>query len=523
MAISFIEVNEIFKTLPIGYYLGRDIKCELSEDIPGSYYDAESDLIRVAYKNIAGAFDSEVFSESDSHETVIRGLLYHELSHVLLTPQNLKRGLNRKEADIVNIFEDERIETLCRDLYMNTDFRRNVVLINNYTGQEPKNAEGAFYQLVRFHKGETHWLNRVFNLIKKYAHINSSSCCFGDYRDAILRLYEDFVKDFESKSEAGDEGETGEESKMKGVSSASDSEGDSDKKSEGSGTENKEEMTGNCAGDTKGSSTTNNSEVDAKDESISEALEEALNNIKEMPDSPSINMPSLLNQCVNQYYDPALEVKLKTIVEQKLKQKTKNGSAISGYSGRFNVKAVGQRDDYRWWAQQNRTGHIKAYSKIHFNLIIDNSGSFCSNDDNMNKFIKALSRINNPDFTFDVITINTRIVEWPDHNRLFDSTGGNCVPPEIKDVLRNHRKNNANNYNIVLFDGDAHSDDYYSSYMKDGRPDPMLYFDTDNTIIITDSSNQEYLEKARKAKIEYVSDYCDQFINTVCKLLERAL
>ena len=156
---------------------------------------------------------------------------------------------------------------------------------------------------------------------------------------------------------------------------------------------------------------------------------------------------------------------------------------------------------------------------MHFTLFIDNSGSFRYNDTYMNTFIRTLSRINNPDFSFDVITINERVVEWPNTNCLFRSNGGNKLSNEIGKIIKKHHKSNCNNYDIVLFDGDAHTDDY-----KHQNPEPFSKFDSNNTIIITDSENKRYIEhNVHKAKVKYVKNYCDEFINSICELLERAL
>ena len=105
-------------------------------------------------------------------ESVIRGLFYHEISHALLTYRTdifkevmrsfykgflkgVKRQLSSKPEikaqqikyleenfhDIMNIFEDERIETVCKHYYMNVDFKRNLFLINGIDPMELENNE----------------------------------------------------------------------------------------------------------------------------------------------------------------------------------------------------------------------------------------------------------------------------------------------------------------------------------------------------------------------------------------------
>ena len=234
----------------------------------------------------------------------------------------------------------------------------------------------------------------------------------------------------------------------------------------------------------------------------------------------------IINETLNTYYDPSLISTLTTIITRAMKKNKRNGSAINAYSGKLDVRAVAHRDDYRWWVQQNRAGHVRHNSNVHFNLFIDNSGSFCGNDVAMNKFIKALDKVEKsiPSFTFDVITINTSVVEWPNHNQIFDSWSGNKLLPGIKDVIKRHQKTQTTNYNIVLFDGDAHSDDSYG-YNRNPLNDPFKFFNLPNTIIISDEDNRRYIEGVHmtQAKVRYTYNYCREFIGIICNLLEKSL
>lgn len=241
---------------------------------------------------------------------------------------------------------------------------------------------------------------------------------------------------------------------------------------------------------------------------------EAIQKLFESIEADEKEFKNMVNEVFNKYQNAKLSASLNTIIQKKLKKDKRNGSAINSYSGRFNVRAVAERDDYRWWIQSNRYGHIRQFSKVHFNLFIDNSGSFRYNDVPMNTFIRALDVVSksNPDFTFDVITINTRIVEWPDHKRMFESFGGTRLPAEVKDVLKKHTKPNVNTTNIVLFDGDA-----------DPESGAFRTFDTLNTCIITDPENERYVRNFKKAKVNVTRDYYNTFIDTTLKLLEKVI
>ena len=563
--ITYIEVNEIFKTLPVGYYLGRKIEYVLSETSKSSYFTPIEDMIVISYPMIAKAVSS--MDDTDDIESIIRGLLYHEISHVFLTPPTLKDSCNYKDDRVINIVEDERIETVCKSFYMNVNFRRNIILINNYKGTAATDADSAFYHLVRFHIGTNKWLDSLHNLLMRYRTITATSDSYevSYYKNDILSFYKNFIKDYEKNkekmeseskpklSDSKDDDVTKEDNTPDNkptnlpdeeeFDDISDVEPESTSKSESEETnefdesneldESNTEDTNDIDGiDTIVGKDSNVQNNDASEELDSDGYletnnhdetDDILDTIEEFEDIP-IDLDifkDIVSKTMNVYYDINLENRLMSIIESKLKKKNITGAAINGYSGRLNVKSV-VRDDYRWWTQQNRTGHIKQFSKVHFNLFIDNSGSFRTNDERMNTFIRTLDRIDNPDFSFDVITINTKVVEWPNHKQRFASSGGNKLMPTIKDVIKKHQKTATNNYNIVLFDGDAHSDEWYEHYDEE----PFKYFDLNNTIIISDDENTKYINKARftRAQVKLIeTNYCNHFIDTICELLERAL
>lgn len=541
MTITYPIVKAIFDTLPIGYYLGRAIDCELSATADNSFFNFESDKIIISYKMIADAATElpETVS-AEELEQLVRGLLYHEVSHVILSPRNLK------VTSALNIVEDERIESICRNLYLNTDFYDNIIKLNHFKGESATSADEAFYHLVRFHVGDAEWLKRCRNLLKKYADLtmkSSYSYC-EDYEYDVNKFYREFIKWWneeaeKSASKAADTSNDSEESKEDSTGNDSNSaseETNSTMMSVGSATSN-DEMTSEDDSTAKAESetaeTTASSEETEKDEETSSASSSTTSTsahgkpvkINDM----SIDFEEfkgIVNNTLNTYYDASLISTLTTIITRAMKKNKRNGSAINAYSGKLNVRAVANRDDYRWWVQQNRAGHVRHNSNVHFNLFIDNSGSFWRNDDAMNKFIKALDKVekSTPSFDFDVITINTRVVEWPNHNQIFESDGGNKLLPEIKDVIKKHQKAQATNYNIVLFDGDAHSDDTYG-YGRPTANDPFKFFNLPNTIIISDDDNKGYMDAVRmtQAKVRYTYRYCEEFISIICNLLEKCL
>ena len=544
MVVSYNLINEIFKTLPVGYYLGRRIAHTLHETDPRSYFDPAKDVIVVSYPMIASTL-ANVNCTREDFEELVRTILYHEISHVILTP-------DMRMNTVINIFEDERIETIMRTYYMGTNFRKVVRLINNYNGEAPIDKDSAFYHLVRYRVGEKKWLESLVSLLNRHKNLTSRNDDYNYntgtyYSHEIMEFYNEFCEEWEMKNpqQQSSEGDRNSNSNDNSEDSNSTIGDETSTSFDAPMDEENEEETSEEIENKSDETTSTNSMDESKEnneEEISnteeENTEETENNgtgeagNKEQEDDFNediIDVESIINDAIqsviNAYNNENLTSTLKGVVDRKLKQNKKNGAAISSYSGQLNKRAVANREDYRWWTAQNREGNIRRFSNVHFNLFIDNSGSFRSNDDKMNTFIKSLDKVAKatPQFTFDVITINNHEVEeWEGHDKIFESYGGSALFNTIADVIKRHDKRNAEVYTIVLFDGDIHYHD--NTYAGDSN-DALRHFNRPNTVIISDDENKCYLDaiKMNKAKVKYVKNYCEEFINTIITLLEKAI
>ena len=185
MNYSTNELNNILKTLPVGYYLKRNVTVEMDESAGCSYYDPMNDKICISFKQLSTSLNS--LKNDVELEENVRTLLYHEVSHAFITPKQLKA------TNVMNIFEDERIESVLRHYYMNTNFREFVKRVNNYHGEDPDNAESAFYHLVRYRVGDKKWLDELHELIMKYATLEKNPYW------RTLYAYQDDVEDFHKR------------------------------------------------------------------------------------------------------------------------------------------------------------------------------------------------------------------------------------------------------------------------------------------------------------------------------------
>ena len=259
MKLRLDEMKEIAKRLPIGYYLGRKVPVEVVNG-----YEAKCDAIKGNI--IIGLF---LLQEAADHvspeeeatwdrEKLLRCILYHEIGHLLLTPPLLKGKVTvrdksgratRNSRDIVNIFEDERIETVLSCFFLGVDFKGFVSIFNRpgakpkKSGRSRKGAVEKFYDAVRLRDASPDILDAVDSAIVKLATVTA----FGrfdsyEYSELLTDLYNRIVSDDKSKSSGGGGDESGDardgdsgdsESKGGGKSEPKPSDGSESKQDDG--------------------------------------------------------------------------------------------------------------------------------------------------------------------------------------------------------------------------------------------------------------------------------------------------
>lgn len=502
MKITFNEIEKILKTLPIGYYLKRNVDVTLDPDTECSYYAPMDDTIRISFKQLEGTFES--IEKTKNVEEIVRGMLYHEVSHAFITPKNLRM------TSWMNIFEDERIESVLRHYYLNTNFRELVKLVNNFKGEKPANAKQAFYQLVRYRIGDKDWLERLHELIQKHKTLNRRSEGYElyDYETDVRNFYEDFMTWYKMNHPELDETETQPE-----VPSASSCESDESSESTSSAA-----TTESDEPDDENDETTDDESDEENDEA--ENLESDESDESESDESlSSKEIDNMMSDALNELVDKEMINSVQQILQRISKSTSKNGSAINAYSGVFDPRSV-VRDDYKYFVQQNRIGHIKAFSKVHLNLFIDRSGSFRSSQDTVNKLLYSLRLFenSNPNFTFDLVTCGMGERLETKKDRIMECRGGNKLDHDAFDLFKKLQLAGQTNYNIVLFDGDAFSDfDYHE---RANARKNFGAFNASNVTIISDYDNKAAIEQyACSAKKIFTHDYA----NELCKNVMNAL
>ena len=486
MNVPITMIKSIAEGLPIGLYAKRRIPVAIDEEEPTSYYNPVSDEIVISSKIIQEGL-KHVHKKKDI-EPAVRSMLYHEVSHSILTPNRMKM------TDWMNIFEDERIETILGDYFLDVDFKKQVLHINGFKSLDevPNPAPTAmakFYSVVRFGIGEKKFVDEVDRIIKDYAKFNSSTYLWQTYRyiDEVKALYRAI---------------TGEEPPTENIITASvpfDADGEEDAEGENTAipSDVDEETEEEKSGDDAEGKPCHGRKNPLKEKEIEKLIK-----------STFIN---------NKYVDTKLTDELSMILEN-FSKKNNSGSALAGYSGTFNTRAV-VREDYKYFERKASINGSNKFGTFHLNLFIDESGSFYRSETAMNTLLRSLTDIErkNPNFTLDVVFcgISERLVQDKRH-RIFKADGGNRLDKKTYELYRKLQKPNTYNYTIACFDGDACSDG--------GRSDHGFgAFDHNNCVIISDYDNERYIRNdVHSARVIYTRDYTNELIKNVVDALEKA-
>ena len=537
--------------VPIGYYVGRNVDVAIG-DKDDTYFDLVKGSIVISYPTIKD--NARLIKTDADAEKSVRHLIFHELSHALLTPRILHIDM------VLNVFEDERIESILKNYYLDTDFKAFVKKLNGFKNQPPENEWDAWYQLVRYRRGPVYFLSRVHEIIDDYTHLDIAvsridteiRSSIRNYEAEVNHLYEEFVKWYNQTNPS----DLKIDKSLKDLMQNGEGDGQSDDKN------NQQTQVGT------GLSNANNNQSDSNKDDSEKALQKLLESLKDSKKDLLMEVPKVddkANKFANVGSIEAIDVNegdyddLYTIIDDsddkagglwhrpgkdddKAKQKAdkavfdmidslisllkttrkNNGSSIAAYSGVINPRNV-IRDDYKYFMQQNRKGHASVYSKMHLNMFIDCSASFKDNDEKVNTLLWALTKFERavPDFSYDLISCGVGQKLRPKYNRTQSSYDGTVLTDDIFDMFKKQQFTNAVNMNIVLYDGKVNHLHKYKTTGKCIESNWEAFNDV-NTVIIVDDSNEDAVNKFCPLAHKIISkDYVEElYKNTYAALLQ---
>lgn len=538
MNVSLGYCEDVLKTLPVGYYLGHPVAVRLDPTGDSTYIELDCERVTIGFVNIYEACKSA--PDDYNRETIIRSLFYHEISHAILTPSTLPRaeacrdsimsrfremipGSKRANAkkvpnpkgipierlsyimnhlhDLVNIFEDERIETMLRTYYMGVDFKRLVVLLNgdpkSFCDRDPM---GRFFATVRYRHGDPGLVLQVQNLINKYRGLTNGSSAYStlDYLiDLVWFTYQ--VMRTMPMQDAQDE---------KPMQSAQVPQQQSNDKPS--------DQTPEQPAQTQPQP----EQQPLTDEEIEEIVKEVEPFLQSFDgESDLAKIKNLFKTASTNRKAAAVEAKVNKVLATALnKQKNLSGGS-HGYAGRIDPRAVVNRD-YKWFAKKNQGSAAKRFNKVRFNLFVDSSGSFCSSQSAINALICALKKIEstNPDFSVRVAHCGDGTQLTQPDDPYVECKDCSVLSIDTKAKYDSLQTPNATNVNIVVFDGRMSADDraYDKAYGAFNHP---------NCIIVSDPSNEDNINQyAAQAKSVIVADdYAKVFTDIVLNQVEKLL
>lgn len=495
MELTIARCSQILDTLPVGYYAGRRISVTLDDKEETSFYSPVEDTIVVSYPIIAQRMKN--LPDTADQEEAVRSMLYHEVSHAILTPKSVEATVD------LNIFEDERIESLLQNYYHNVNFKKQLYDIHGGEIPNATTPEQAFFNAVRFGLGTADIQERIHKVMNDYSDINRLSDYYdsSNYQWDVRQLYNHITREFQEHPEdfQPPQANGGQSKNMDGLKQEQDQSG---KSKNGSEENNDFEKSENRV---------------VSNQRIDKPL--TAEEVKAMAGQCLANKPKLLPEDLQKLNE--FQKTIETIIGN-FNKKNSGGSGINSYSGVFNPRAV-VRKDYRFFERSMSTQGNNRFGTCHLNLIIDCSGSYSPNVKLTNAILCVLTEIErkNRNFTMDVAFINHEFhICESVRDRVMTAWGGNSIPEDMKQILLKMQKPQTCNYNIVLFDGDAMSNQYFSSKKK--YTQLFSAFDMKQTTLITDPDNKSYSDNFTSTKVVVTRNYTSELINHITRALSIA-
>lgn len=527
MEVSINDIARVVASLPIGYYALRKVPLIVEEKAVTSFFDPRSQRIVISASCIQKVLANiPENSTEDEIEAMIRSQVYHEVGHTLLTPE-FKDG---QWSDILNIFEDERIETVLKNYFKNVDFKKHIKALNEWNGvSRADNARTYFYEVVRFravhNKRDMVFLDRVRTIIGRYQNLTSSDSAkcgrtweVDGYVQAVNELWEDIRKRFAQDNNGDDGMDDPAENYVGEAGSPMPSASTQDKADAGEGEEKNKNKTPSSV--PSKSSACYRGDPSVEEESSDAAVEFSEEDKKAMEDWMANNIYNMQSHFADivPIPDQKFTEALARIVDTFNKRSNGGGTKV-GYDGVLNpLNCVNK--DYRWFDRKASINGLNKWGSLNLNLFVDVSGSMYHNQRVVNQILYAVRDVarTHKNFTFSITACGCGQTTVPNATPSVIMDDGNSLTEEIYKQYDAVQKPSTINYNIALFDGDCGP--HYDN--SKGGKTTFSVFNHRNCLIITERSNEKYTADTPQAKVIITTDYANKLKENILKALEIA-
>lgn len=498
------EIKNILRSLPFNLYTQTEDKTRLT-----IVDNQEAVYINLLTKEITVGL--QMFNRVKPEaldESMVRSIFYHEVSHAILSEMevmNVKNfskemifntannlGFNisiTKEEfplsvgvlkNLLNIIEDERIETLLKDYYLDVDFKRLVLnaIVNIdeeiALGQE---AGKVFFDAVRGRKEP--FTNIVEKLLQP---LLKAEVTYKDYLPLLafyLYLYDNQEKMEQSESNRGDSTESDSSSLLNNI--------DIDELD-------------------KLEKKINDMIEDAKQSDGKELIKDRINKIK--AGQEDAQREEMVKAEMSQLHDIDTLIR-KIALKGKTKSMFRGGKKGTSYvNSNIDIHKAYDMVGNKYKIFKSNNGVDKGKRKAIINFIIDTSGSFGPNQDKVNGILLKLIQLEKKytDFEFTLTTFNNKNEkQLQGNNRQIDCGGGTCLSKNFEKLFKETHK--LGEHTIFLLDGKTNIE--YPMKTLD-------FMDQRGVYICADEYNSDYFNTFKKAKVDLVSagylEHLEEFI-----------
>lgn len=495
--------QRVLPTLPLSHYIRvATIKVTLDLTAKTSYFDPQKWEIVVSFNNICENAKNSNPANEEEAENIVRNFLYHETSHAILTPADLFTFASQYNIGgqclapaLINIVEDERIETILKGYYNGVDFKAN---IRNTCPLNPLDSYTSFtgfvFNALRLRYAPSGLMSTIEPYIDRFvnctkvANAGRGNADFIAYcaHDLLAKLYPLWQNLNQQNQQPKNQpqngrdttGQDGQGEGQDGQGNGTQTTAENDRESgmsDGQGTqteengENQSQSQKSKQGKQHGTQHCDSPAEESEEEAQAEESALTQEQIEEIRDllekaiadtEKSITGKTRLSTFVA---SEKAKGKMLHIIGKNTGFGVATTTAIKGYGGKFSPKAMMTdfNDSRKWFKKTLDNGGLNSRKgqKKTLNIWLDNSGSFSHNDKAVNKILKALAEIekSRDDFAFNLVRIEEGLTLKQGEDRVSVSGGGTSFFEFDLRVLYKRLNPTGQELNIVLFDGDIGS------------------------------------------------------------------
>ena len=544
MKLTWEEMKDIAKRLPVGFYLGRKTPVTVEES-GGAYCDVVKGDVHIGMTLLQTAADKIDASDAAKwdREKLLRCLLYHEIGHLLLTPDWLGRLVYGRVArlgdgldpatvkELANIFEDERLECILSQVFMGVDFKAFCRLVHKGVKEDASSLASRFLFGIRLRQTTAEISDAVDDAIQHLAPIDSrtdtsdqechgvvyADYAFVEYDKTLAGLVEKFVQPSEEKPQQsqpqqGQQSQPQDKDKNEGKG----------KKEDGAESPEGEKPEGGEGEEQSGEDGEQPEQPEERPAEEAEESEEGDSAHGRQPRPVSLPEGFLKGAASRVFVEPSADI-AKTLAQFAARLAKKRGAQAAGCWSALHGKIDTRRDAMdkeRIFRRQSDVGD-RLMSSVNLTLWVDNSGSFWKSGPVLNQILSALARavgMSHGKLAANVVTMDSFACVRAQENWFVAPDGNNDINSTYSDAWRKTRARDRRNIDIVVFDGRA-------AY---ARPDVLAIvrqiWENPDCHIISDTSNKDLFMGLKKAHVTFITKkYAECLRGEVMKTLDRIL